>query len=275
MFEPSGRGRRAEVDYCLDCHREGLTRATDPPAGEREYGVYCKAHQYSRNKESRNKKPKGTALKDYIHGRWANITERDRERLAKMCESRVAELKVLGLNDGWRRAKAFEFACVELALRKGGHLTETEEDRVITAAKGSRTGESKIFPGSIAGDPVGNPDIAQLLPDPIVRAAFRAQELGGPTTIGEPTFTDYYRQHFGKEPPEHLSEAKTDEEVFVWTKDEHDKPIQVKVGALADYEEAVRLRKLVVPPMPRFVERPEATEARREAGFVGLDEEGE
>src|SRR5215831_16188406 len=131
MFESSGRGRRAEVPYCLDCHRKGLTREPNEQgkvAGEREFGVYCKDCQYERNRISRNKKAKLSTKKSFVHGRWPEIPERVRERLCNLAQSKAAELRRSG--SAIMRTKAFEYLCVEMAVALGRQITTAEEARL-------------------------------------------------------------------------------------------------------------------------------------------------
>jgi hypothetical protein len=190
---------------------------------------------YERQAVSRKKRTKPSSKKSYVHGRWSEIPERDRERLGNLVQAKAAELRSAG--SAILRAKAFEYLCVEMAVGLGRRITETEQAHLVGTAD---------------------------LPDQTVRAAFRAQELGGPTTEGEPSFTDYYRLHFGKEPPEHLREdlPPTAPETFVTASDGK----EVKADTLEAYEDYLRTQREA---------RLRREEAGREAGFVGLDEEGE
>jgi hypothetical protein len=246
MFEPTGRGRRRKYDFCNDCGDLGLTREPNEQgqvAGEKEFGSYCKRHAYERNKVSRQKRVNPSARKAVTHGDWLAIPGYARPQLDRRFRE---QMYVIVTNYPRDRAcaESFEFDCARAALSRGSRISVEEEDRLIRNYHGSREKGRKI---SLLGPP--GPADAQhriLLPDPEVRETFRAT-IAGPTTEGEPSFTDYYRQHFGEEPPEHLREdrprgtpgPKTEADTYVRASDGK----EVRADKLAEYEDYLRTQR--------------------------------
>jgi hypothetical protein len=115
---------------------------------------------------------------------------------------------------------AFEYDCMHGALSAGRKLTVAEEDAFIESYSGSRTGTRDPYgPPKPLGPPqVGKTEQGQateqkhplLLPNPYIRQKHRAGKLGGPTTEGEPNFTEYYKREYGTLPPDELREDDVD-----------------------------------------------------------------
>ena len=233
----TNRGRPRISDFCNDCFREGKV----PPEANPKEGssAYCIAHQKLRQSKYRINK---TQRKPVRHGKWGQIPDTAREHLADNCRKNIT--RAFAINEAYgdpvqialhkprATTEAFEWSCQEMAIQLSRRLTVEEEDEIIALYGGSRTGEDAFAPMGPGGvirvgaDPT-------LLPNPKYRTIFRAQN-GGPTTEGEPSFTSYYEQHYGKEPPAELREP-VDPEEYVQASD----GMQVKRKMLEGYELAI------------------------------------
>ena len=206
MAETPRRGRPSVVDFCLDCHREGLV---PPEAGPKQYGSYCKNHAYQRQRTSQiAKRTRLSSRKAVVLGHWDELPDAARGRLQDMAKERIKHVYEEYTNRAMAATVAFEYSCMERAISKGEKLTPQEEDRIIMAFGGSRYGVDAF--SQVAGPPGTETTVEgpPLLPNPDVRRRHRAEQLGGPTTTGEPSFGAYYEAQYGKEPPVELREGE-------------------------------------------------------------------
>jgi hypothetical protein len=192
----------------VDCFREGR-----PPAeagAKAKNSAYCKFHGYQRQK---NSKGVTSNRKQLIHGKWSDISN-SIETLVRQQE--IAIRRVFQENDAWgepvqiaihrpyANSVAFEHECVRMALGAGRRISIDEEDLAIEAYNGSRTGFDALT--ATIGASLVVPTGPVLLPNPKIRERFRAEEKGGPTTVGEPSFTTYYERFYEKPVPNDLKE---------------------------------------------------------------------
>jgi hypothetical protein len=205
MTESPRPGRKSSIDYCLDCWREAGEPDDRPKgAGDKEVNSYCRKHHSKRVVKSQHKrKTTATTRREVTLGYWHEIPDTARGNLGVKFKEQIRLTYAQHASQRMATPYAFEFACVEFAILRMRKITRAEENGIIETFGGSRTGKSAYEPGAVE-DSLGGP---VLLPDPNVRVPFRAQGKGGPTTEGEPTFTEYYRQHNGVDPPVELSEA--------------------------------------------------------------------
>lgn len=208
MTEAKRRGRPPLSEYCVDCYREGKE---PPDARPKVYGSYCGMHYKIRQQVTKIKR---SYRKTIIWGRWPQIPETATVALVAMCDENIAKLYKeneaygdpvqIALHLPMANSRAFEFDCVRHAIEFRRRLTTKEEDEILEAYGGSRTGTPAMRP--MGPDGVRPIIGAILLPDPNIRTAFRAMGNGGPTTEGEPSFTTYYEKHFKAGPPAELTE---------------------------------------------------------------------
>lgn len=182
------RGRPKGDGNCADCRREGVYTP-------KKYGSYCYRHFYIRQ---RNANVLNNVNRNYVLGDWQNAVGEANmtltSRLRKEMSTTLVPAKTL--DEGQIVAEAFEYACVMHALTLGTKMTRTEEDEIIDLYGGSRTGTawSKLPRTPVEPNPALEGPL--MLPDPLTRRKFRAMRHGGPTTVGEPAFEDYYKAQF-------------------------------------------------------------------------------
>lgn len=198
----------------MDCKREGLGDKAAPKA----YGSYCKRHAYARQTASRAVTSVQNA---FVMGFWTECATSTTETLITRIDNTIhAEAGLVPATDyktGLRVAWGFELACVRRALELGRRMTTTEEDEIIAAWGGDRSGQELKF-GDWLGATVRGEDQQYgviRLPDQMTRIKFRALKNGGPTCVAEPEFADYYRMHFNADPEAEFLPAPVEEDEFV------------------------------------------------------------
>jgi hypothetical protein len=150
---------------------------------------------------------------------------------------------------------AFEYDCVRNAIGLNQRLTIAEEDLIIEAHGGARDGYDAL--SIVAGEHLTVPSGPVMLPNPKVRLLFRSDAKGGPTTVGEPSYTTYYEQRFGTQPPADLREEVDRDEVAL---DSDGKPMMLNGDAVTrGFLEELRRRGLSIDDF-RKTKEPRQTE---------------